>query len=515
MESRQVLFGQEGRDKVKKGIDRVNNATKVTLGAAGRNVLLESPHNRRPHPTKDGVTVAMHIHADDPIENLGVMLMKEVADKTREQAGDGTTSAVLLAHKIVELGMNAIAEGKNPVEIKKGIEEAVKLVVAKIKELSLPCDTLEKLRQISTISANNDSVLGEMIADAVHKIGVHGEIIVENSPNSETSMEVIEGMQVKSGYLNENFVNNLSRMKCELDNPLILVTDKTLSYAAQQVVPAAMVAIQNQRPLVVFCESMNGEALGGLIQNIAHGKIKACVIGLQFVPNMKVIMKDIVTYCGGQVVGDETGTKLDKVKYDPNGNNNSFGEADKVVITKDRCTIIGSYGKPSGLRTLLESLENQVKEAQGKEKEELKTRLASMSSGVGIMKVGANSEPELKEKKDRIDDAVHATKAAMEEGYVAGAGTAFLHSISVIDTLNVGGGVIAQALSEPSKQILQNAGLDVSFSGDYGFGVNAKTGEPCNLIISGIIDPAKVSRVALENAASVAATFLTTEAVVI
>lgn len=518
MNTRQVISGAEGRKQVKVGIDRAAIA-KVTLGAGGRNVMIENPHTRIPHSTKDGWTVVSNIHADDPVENMGVMLMKQVAGKTAEEAGDGTTTAIILCQSIIEQGMELIEAGENPVKIKKEIDAAVRLVVEEIKKVAQPANTIEILRQIATISANNDPVLGNMIADAVFEVGVNGSIEVKPSFTGETSVEMVKGMQLNYGWTTNYFATNAQATKCELENPLVLVCDKEISYVTNQLLPVVKIAMEQKRSLLVVCEDMNGEALGSLLSNTTKGTIRACVVSLKFAGNLiKEIMDDIAAVTGGMVVSDQKAMKLENVRFDPRGNNNHFGQATKVTVSKDKTVIIGGAAMGTSVVSVrVQSLEEQVKESNGHEKDLLKERLARISSSIGILKVGSGSDLEMKEKKDRVEDAICAVKAAMEEGYVAGAGATYQRCSKVLVPLGTNGNkILWNALQEPAFTIQRNSGMsyDTSYP-NYGQGIDALTGEEVNLFEKGIIDPAKVSRIALENAASVASTFLTTEAIVI
>jgi len=524
MGAKMIIYGEEARGKLKSGVDKLANAVKVTLGPRGREVILEKKWGT-PSVTKDGVSVAKEIELKDPYENMAAQLVKEVASKTADVAGDGTTTATILTQAIFTEGLKAIASGANPVYVKRGIDTAVKSIVEELKKMSKEVSGRNEIEQVATISANNDPEIGKIIADAMEKVGKDGVITVEESKTSETTLEVVEGMQFDRGYLSPYFVTNPEKMEAVLENPFILIYEKKINNI-RELLPVLEKVVQTNRPLLIIAEDVEGEALATLVVNNIKGVLKvAAVKAPGFGERRKAMLQDIAILTGGQAITEDLGIKLENVDLD------MLGQADKVVIDKDNTTIIGGKGNPEEIKARIEQIKKQIETTTSDyDREKLQERLAKLAGGVAIIKVGAATEAELKEKKDRVDDAVHATKAAVEEGIVPGGGVALLRASKVLCDLadkeenedrKWGIEIIRKACQVPLKQIADNAGFEgsvviekVKANENDNFGFNAATGEYADMIEAGIIDPTKVVRTAIQNAASVAGTMLTAEALV-
>jgi len=520
--SKQLFFEIDARNKMKRGVDILANAVKVTLGPKGRNVVLEKKFGA-PSVTKDGVTVAKEIELEDSIENMGAQMVKEVASKTADIAGDGTTTATVLAQSIISEGLKNVAAGANPMDLKRGIEKAVTAVVEHLKGQSqtVGSDT-SKIQQVASISANNDDTIGKLIAEAFAKVGKDGVITVEEAKGTDTNIEIVEGMQFDRGYLSAYFVTNSEKMEVELEKPYILIYDKKIS-AMKDILHILEKIAQQGAPLLIIAEDLEGEALATLIVNKLRGTIKvAAVKAPGFGDRRKDMLNDIATLTKGIVVSEEQGYKLE------NADLTYLGRADRVTIDKDNTTIVGGAGKKEDITARVNQIKAQIETTTSDyDKEKLQERLAKLSGGVAVLNIGAATEVEMKEKKDRVDDALHATRAAVEEGIVPGGGTAFIRAVEALDKLvndsedeMTGINIVKRALEEPLRQIVANAGIEGSIvvqkikegKGDFGF--NARTEKYENLLAAGIIDPTKVARVALENAASIAGMLLTTECVI-
>ena len=520
--AKQILFNIEARNKMKEGVDTLANAVKTTLGPKGRNVIIEKKFGA-PHITKDGVTVAKEIELEDAVENMGAQMVKEVASKTADQAGDGTTTATVLAQAIVSEGLKNVTAGANPMDLKRGIDKAVANVVASLKKQSQKVgNDIEKIEQVGTISANNDNEIGKLIAQAMSKVGNEGVITVEESKNTDTTVDVVEGMQFDRGYLSPYFVTNTEKMQVELDNPFILIFDKKISMM-KDILGILEKVVQSGRPLLIIAEDVDGEALATLVVNKLRGSLKiAAVKAPGFGDRRKEMLQDIAVLTGGTVISEEQGYKLEQTEMV------SLGQAESVVIDKDNTTIVGGKGKKDAINARVNQIKAQLEVTTSDyDKEKMQERLAKLSGGVAVLYVGAASEVEMKEKKDRVDDALHATRAAVEEGIVPGGGTAYIRAIDALAKLegdsadeNTGISIVRRALEAPIRTIVENAGLEGSIivqkikEGKKDFGFNASTEVYENLFAAGVIDPTKVSRVALENAASIASMFLTTECVI-
>jgi len=521
MSSKLIEYDVEARAKIKKGVDKLANAVKVTLGPKGRNVILEKKFGA-PTVTKDGVSVAKEIELDDPVENMGAQMVREVASKTSDVAGDGTTTATVLAQAIYREGLKNVTAGANPMDLKRGIDLSVTKVVEYLKTISKPVEGRTEIAQVGSISANNDQTIGNLIADAMEKVGKDGVITVEESKSAETSLEVVEGMQFDRGYISPYFVTNAETMEVELENPLILIHDKKIS-AIKDLLPILEKVAQQGKALVIIAEDLEGEALATLVVNKLRGTLKvAAVKAPGFGDRRKAMLEDVAVLTNGTVISEERGFKLENatIAY--------LGSAAKIVIDKDNCTIVEGAGKTEDIKKRINEIKVQIdKTTSDYDKEKLQERLAKLSGGVAVLKIGASTEIEMKEKKARVEDALHATRAAVEEGIVPGGGVAFVRAISILDKLKgenedqtTGIQIIRKSLEEPLRQIVFNAGLEGSVilqkvregKDDYGF--NAQTEKYENLVKAGVIDPTKVTRTALENAASVCALLLTTEAVV-
>ena len=520
--AKELKFNIEAREQLKKGVDELANAVKVTLGPKGRNVIIEKKFGA-PHITKDGVTVAKEIELADAFRNTGAQLVKSVASKTGDDAGDGTTTATVLAQSIVATGLKNVAAGANPMDLKRGIDKAVAKVVEHIKAQSEQVgDNYDKIEQVATVSANNDQEIGKLIADAMKKVSKDGVITIEEAKSRETTIGVVEGMQFDRGYLSPYFVTNTEKMECEMENPLILIYDKKISNL-QEFLPILNPAAQTGRPILVIAEDVESEALTTLVVNRLRAQLKICAVKAPgFGDRRKAMLEDIAVLTGGVVISEEKGLKLEQATIE------MLGSAEKVTITKDNTTIVGGKGDKQNIQDRVNQIKNEIKNTTSDyDKEKLQERLAKLSGGVAVLYVGAASEVEMKEKKDRVDDALCATRAAIEEGIVPGGGVAFIRSLESLEGLEgdnadetTGINIVKRAIEEPLRQIVENAGLEGSVvvekvrnqKGDFGYNARKDTYE--NLRESGIIDPAKVCRVALENAASIAGMFLTTECVI-
>jgi len=518
--AKQIVSGENSRQSILRGVNILADAVKITLGPKGRNAVIEKKFGA-PVITKDGVTVAKEIELQDPLENMGAQMVREVASKTSDVAGDGTTTATLLAQAIFREGVRTVAAGASPMALKRGIDKAVEVAVAEIKRLSREVKG-DMIAQVGTISANNDKQVGSIIAEAMKKVGKDGVITVEESKTMETTLEVVEGMQFDRGYLSPYFVTDPARMECVLEDALVLIHEKKIS-SMKDLLPLLEQTAKAGKPLLIIAEDVEGEALATLVVNKLRGTLKcAAVKAPGFGDRRKAMLEDIATLTGGKAVTDDLGLKLEKLSLE------DLGSVKKVIIDKDNTTIIGGAGKASDIQSRIKQLRMQIDEATSDyDKEKLQERLAKLVGGVAVIKVGAATEMELKEKKARVEDAMHATRAAVEEGIVAGGGTAYLRCIPVLEKLKLhddeatGVNIVRRALEEPIRQIAQNAGHEgalivgrVRESKDENFGFNAETGEFEDMIKAGVIDPAKVTRLALQNAASVVSLMLTTEVLI-
>ena len=521
--AKDIKFNIEAREQLKQGVDELANAVKVTLGPKGRNVIIEKKFGA-PQITKDGVTVAKEIELAEPFQNTGAQLVKSVASKTGDDAGDGTTTATVLAQSICSTGLKNVAAGANPMDLKRGIDKAVAKVVEHIKAQSEEVGTdYDKIEQVATVSANNDPEIGKLIADAMRKVSKDGVITIEEAKGRETTIGVVEGMQFDRGYLSPYFVTNTEKMECEMESPLILIYDKKISNL-KEFLPILEPAVQPGRPLLVIAEDLDSEALTTLVVNRLRSQLKICAVKAPgFGDRRKAMLEDIAVLTGGVVISEEKGLKLEQATVE------MLGSAEKVTITKDNTTIVGGKGQKDLIQDRVNQIKNEIQNTTSSyDKEKLQERLAKLSGGVAVLYVGAASEVEMKEKKDRVDDALCATRAAIEEGIVPGGGVAYIRAIESLEGLKgdnadetTGIKIIERAIEEPLRQIVENAGLEGSVvvqkvrEGKGDFGYNARKDQYENLRESGIIDPAKVTRVALENAASIAGMFLTTECVIV
>ena len=519
--SKDIRFSNDGRDALKRGIDKLANAVKVTLGPKGRNVVIDKKFGS-PTITKDGVSVAKEIELKDPIENMGAQMVKEVASKTADVAGDGTTTATVLAQALITHGLKNVAAGANPMDLKRGIDKAVLAVIENLKQQSKKVDgDFDKIEQVATISANNDSIIGKLIADAMKKVTTEGVITVEEAKGTDTTVEVVEGMQFDRGYLSAYFVTNAEKMEVDLENPYILLYDKKISNM-KELLPVLEPVAQAGKSLLIIAEEVDGEALATLVVNKMRGALKiASVKAPGFGDRRKAMMDDRATLTGGIVISEEKGLKLE------NATMADLGRAERITIDKDNTTIINGAGQKADITARCEEIKTQIaKTTSDYDKEKLQERLAKLSGGVAVLYVGAASEMEMKEKKDRVDDALNATRAAVEEGIVPGGGVAYIRAIDGLEKLvgmnedeTTGIQIVRKAIEEPLRQIVFNAGGEGSVvvnkvrEGKADFGYNARTDKFENLIAAGVIDPTKVTRVALENAASVAGMMLTTECI--
>jgi len=519
--AKEILFDVEARNKIKKGVDALANAVKVTLGPKGRNVVIDKKFGA-PTVTKDGVTVAKEIELSDPVENMGAQLVKEVASKTNDAAGDGTTTATVLAQAIYTAGIKSVTAGANPMDLKRGIDKAVISIVKNLKEQAKPIANSDEIAQIATISGNNDPAIGNRIAEAMKVVGKDGVITVEEAKGTEDELKTVEGMQFDRGYLSPYFVTNPEKMETELENPLILIHDKKIS-SLKDVLPILEKAQQTGRPLLIIAEDIDGEALAALVVNKIRGSLKiAAVKAPGFGDRRKAMLEDIATLTGGTLISEDQGYKLEAADIP------QLGQAEKVVIDKDNTTIVNGAGDAELIKGRVNQIKAQVESTTSDyDKEKLQERLAKLAGGVAVIYVGAATEVEMKEKKDRVDDALHATRAAVEEGIVAGGGTALIRAIVALggiksenDDEDHGINIVRTAIEAPLRTIVNNAGGEGSVvvnkvkEGSADFGYNAKTNVYENLIETGVIDPVKVTRLALENAASIAGLLLTTECVI-
>ena len=517
--AKDILFNSDVRSKMKEGADALANAVKVTLGPKGRNVVIDKKFGA-PQVTKDGVTVAKEIELEDRFQNMGAQMVKEVASKTNEQAGDGTTTATVLAQAIINVGIKNVTAGANPMDLKRGIDKAVAAVVEDLKSRSQEVgEDYSKIEQVGTISANNDNYIGKLIADAMSKVKKDGVITVEEAKGTNTEVKVVEGMQFDRGYLSAYFMTNPDKMVAELSNPSILITDKKIS-SMKDLLPILEPIAREGRELLIIAEDVDGEALTTLVVNRLRGTLKvAAVKAPGFGDRRKEMLQDIATLTGAIVVSEERGITLENCTPD------MLGKAEKVTITKENTTIVGGAGDADQIAERVALIRSQLETVKSEyDREKLKERLGKLAGGVAVLYVGATTEVEMKEKKDRVEDALNATRAAVEEGYLPGGGVAYIRAISALDSLkgdnedeNTGIRIVAKAIEEPLRQIAANAGVDGSVviqkikEGADDFGYNARTDEFVNMCEAGVIDPTKVARVALENAASVAGMFLTTE----
>ena len=521
--AKEILFNIDARDQLKKGVDALANAVKVTLGPKGRNVIIEKKFGA-PHITKDGVTVAKEIELADAYQNTGAQLVKEVASKTGDDAGDGTTTATVLAQAIVAEGLKNVTAGASPMDIKRGIDKAVAKVVESIKaQAETVGDNYDKIEQVATVSANNDPVIGKLIADAMRKVSKDGVITIEEAKGTDTTIGVVEGMQFDRGYLSAYFVTNTEKMECEMEKPYILIYDKKISNL-KDFLPILEPAVQTGRPLLVIAEDVDSEALTTLVVNRLRSQLKICAVKAPgFGDRRKEMLEDIATLTGGVVISEEKGLKLEQATIE------MLGTADKVTVTKDYTTVVNGAGNKDSIKERCEQIKAQIVATKSDyDREKLQERLAKLSGGVAVLYVGAASEVEMKEKKDRVDDALRATRAAIEEGIIPGGGVAYIRAIDSIEDLKgdnadetTGIGIIKRAIEEPLREIVANAGKEGAVvvqkvrEGKGDFGYNARTDVYENLHAAGVVDPAKVARVALENAASIAGMFLTTECVIV
>ena len=520
--AKQIYFGTEARDALKNGVDALANAVKVTLGPKGRNVVISKSYGA-PHITKDGVTVAKEVELKNPAENMGAQMVKEVASKTADLAGDGTTTATVLAQAIVTVGLKNVTAGANPMDLKRGIDLAVTQVITELKKQSKQVgDDFQLIEQIATVSANGDATIGKLIAEAVEKVGKEGVITVEEAKGIDTSVKVVEGMQLDRGYISPYFVTNAEKMEAQFENPYVLLYDKKIS-GIKDLLPILEKVSQAGKPLLIIAEDVDSDALSTLVVNKLRGSLKIVAIKAPgFGDRRKELLEDIAILIGGTVISEETGLKLESTELE------SLGTVEKVIVDKDTTTLVNGSGVKEKITARVNQLKAQIESTSSDyDKEKLQERLAKLSGGVAVLYVGAATEVEMKEKKDRVDDALSATRAAVEEGIVPGGGVAFIRGISAIESLkgenedqNTGVSIIKKALEEPLRQIVRNAGLSGSVIiekvkggiSDYGF--NAQNEQYENLYESGVIDPAKVTRIALENAASIAGLMLTTECLV-
>jgi len=521
--AKEIKFDIDARDQLKKGIDALANAVKITLGPKGRNVVIEKKFGA-PQVTKDGVTVAKEVELEDPFENVGAQMVKEVASKTNDDAGDGTTTATVLAQAIVNVGLKNVTAGANPMDLKRGIDKAVTGVIKSLQGQSKEVgDDIKKIEQVATISANNDSSIGSLIAEAMAKVKKEGVITIEESKSSDTYVDVVEGMQFDRGYISSYFVTDTEKMEAVLENPYILVHDKKIS-TMKDFLPILEATVQTGRPLLIISEDLDGEALTTLVVNKLRGSLKiAAVKAPGFGDRRKEMLEDIAILTGGTVISEEKGLKLESATID------MLGEAEKVTIDKDNTTIVNGAGEKAMIDARVGQIRKQIETTTSDyDREKLQERLAKLAGGVAVIYVGAASEVEMKEKKDRFDDALSATRAAVEEGIIPGGGVGYIRAIESLKEVkgenedeNTGIAIVKRALEEPLRQIVENAGLEGSVvvqkirEGKDDFGYNARTEKYEKLIDSGVIDPTKVSRIALENAASIAGMFLTTECVLV
>ena len=521
--AKEIKFEIEARDLLKKGVDKLADAVKVTLGPKGRNVVIEKKFGA-PHITKDGVTVAKEIELSNAYENIGAQMVKEVASKTGDDAGDGTTTATVLAQSLISVGLKNVAAGANPMDLKRGIDKAVAKVVDNIKtQAEKVGDDFNKIEQVAKIAANNDSAIGALIAEAMKKVNTEGVITVESAKGTETYVDVVEGMQFDRGYISPYFITDGEKMAADLDHPFILIHDKKIS-TMRDLLPILEKSAQTGRPLLIVAEDVDGEALATLVVNRLRGSLKVCAVKAPgFGDRRKEMLEDLAILTGGVVITEEKGMKLEDATLD------MLGQCEKITVDKEKTTVVAGAGAEEAIKTRVNQIKKQIEVTTSDyDKEKLQERLAKLAGGVAVLYVGAASEVEMKEKKDRVDDALHATRAAVEEGIVPGGGVAYIRSIAALEGLTgenedetTGIEIVKRAIQEPLRQIAFNAGKEGAVvvqkvaegKGDYGY--NARTDEYQNLYEAGVIDPAKVTRIALENAASIAGMFLTTECVLV
>jgi chaperonin GroEL len=522
MKGKEIIFESEARDRMKRGVDALANAVKVTLGPKGRNVIIEKTYGA-PQITKDGVTVAKEVEMKDAVENMGAQMVKEVASKTADVAGDGTTTATVLAQSIITTGLKNVTAGANPMDLKRGIEKAVALVVADLKKQSKAVgDSIEKIQQVATVSANNDQTIGKLLAEAMEKVSKEGVITIEEAKGLETTVKVVEGMQFDRGYISPYFVTDAEKMEVVYENPFILIHDKKIS-SMKDLLPVLEKAVQTGRPLLIIAEDVDGEALATLVVNKIRGSLKIVAVKAPgFGDRRKEMLQDIAILTGGTVISEEQGYRLEDADL------SYLGQAEKINIDKDNTTIVSGKGTKEGIVARVSQIKAQIETTTSDyDREKLQERLAKLSGGVAVVYVGAASEVEMKEKKDRFVDALHATRAAIEEGTIPGGGVAYIRAIAALENVKtdnqdeeLGIKIVKRALEEPLRQIVANAGLEGSIivqkvkDGKDDFGFNARTEVYEHLYKSGVIDPTKVARVALENAASIAGMMLTTECVI-
>ena len=521
--AKEIKFEIEARDLLKKGVDKLADAVKVTLGPKGRNVVIEKKFGA-PHITKDGVSVAKEIELSNPYENIGAQMVKEVASKTGDDAGDGTTTATVLAQSLISVGLKNVAAGANPMDLKRGIDKAVAKVVESIGEQAENVgDDFNKIEQVAKIAANNDSAIGALIAEAMRKVNKEGVITVESSKGTETYVDVVEGMQFDRGYISPYFITDGEKMAADLEHPFILIHDKKIS-TMRDLLPVLEQSAQTGRPLLIVAEDVDGEALATLVVNRLRGSLKVCAVKAPgFGDRRKEMLEDLAILTGGVVITEEKGMKLEDTTLD------MLGQAEKITVDKEKTTVVSGAGSEEDIKTRVAQIKKQIEVTTSDyDKEKLQERLAKLAGGVAVLYVGAASEVEMKEKKDRVDDALHATRAAVEEGIVPGGGVAYIRSIAALEGLtgenedeNTGIEIVKRAIQEPLRQIVFNSGKEGAvvvqkvLEGKADFGYNARSDEYQNLYEAGVIDPAKVTRIALENAASIAGMFLTTECVLV
>ena len=520
--AKEIKFDIKAREELKNGVDALADAVKVTLGPKGRNVIIEKKFGA-PHITKDGVTVAREVELEDPFQNMGAQLVKEVASKTGDDAGDGTTTATVLAQAIINVGLKNVAAGANPMDLKRGIDKAVAAVVEGIKAQAEEVDDdFKKIEDVARISANNDEKIGQLIAEAMKKVKKEGVITVDEAKGTETTVDVVEGMQFDRGYISPYFVTNTEKMECEMENPFILLYDKKISNL-KDMLPVLEATAQTGRPLLIIAEDVDQEALATLVVNRLRGSLKICAVKAPgFGDRRKEMLEDIAILTGGVVISEEKGLKLESATLD------MLGRADKITVNKENTTIVDGSGDKEAIASRVAQIKAQIETTKSDyDREKLQERLAKLAGGVAVLHIGAPSEVEMKEKKDRVDDALSATRAAIAEGIVPGGGVAYIRCIAALENVKgenedetTGIKIVKRAIEEPLRQIVANAGVEGAVvvqrvkDGNGDFGYNARTGEYENLLAAGVIDPAKVTRVALENAASIAGMFLTTECVI-
>ena len=520
--AKEIQFNIKAREELKNGVDALADAVKVTLGPKGRNVIIQKSFGA-PHITKDGVSVAREVELEDPFQNMGAQLVKEVASKTGDDAGDGTTTATVLAQSIINVGLKNVAAGANPMDLKRGIDKAVAIVVESIKAQSREVgDDLKKIEDVARISANNDEAIGQLIAEAMRKVKKEGVITVDEAKGTETTVDIVEGMQFDRGYISPYFVTNTEKMEVEMDSPFILLYDKKISNL-KDMLPVLEATAQSGRPLLIVAEDVDNEALAALVVNRLRGSLKICAVKAPgFGDRRKEMLEDIAVLTGGVVISEEKGMKLENATID------ALGRAEKITVNKENTTIVNGAGNPDAIASRVAQIKAQIESPKSDyDREKLQERLAKLAGGVAVLHIGAPSEVEMKEKKDRVDDALHATRAAIAEGIVPGGGVAYIRATEKLDGVKganedetTGILIVKRAIEEPLRQIVHNAGEEGSVivnkvkEGKADFGYNARTGVYEDLFAAGVIDPAKVTRVALENAASIAGMFLTTECVI-